>query len=146
MDRNEWMLVWLLRLTAAAMLLAVVPALMPMAWMDWAHRRMGLGPMPDGPVVEYLARSTSAFYAMFGGLLWLVSCDVRRHGVVLRYVAWVGAGFSIFITAVDALAGLPALWTWSEGPLTLLVCVAILVLESRVRRAATAVPPKESQP
>ena len=33
------------------------------------HEAMGLGPFPDAPIVEYLARSVSAYYAMLGGLL-----------------------------------------------------------------------------
>ena len=132
MNRPERWLVSLLRLTALGTMLAVVPLLMPYAWWDWVHRGMGLGPFPDAPVVDYLTRSVCAFYAMFGGLLWVVSRDVRKHAPVIRYVAWVGAAFSVFITAIDALLGLPWYWTWVEGPLTLAACAAILVLLAKL--------------
>ena len=138
MNRPEWYLKWLLRLTALGCAFALVGAFMPLAWMDWSHRRLGLGPLPEGGAVEYLARSTSAFYAMFAGLLWVVSADVRRYAAVVRYVAWVGAAFSVYITIVDYLAGLPWFWTWTEGPLTILVCAAILALEARSRAAEAA--------
>jgi len=132
MNRPERWLAALLRLTALGTMLAVVPLVMPHAWWDWVHREMGLGPFPDTPVVDYLTRSVCAFYAMFGGLLWVVSRDVRRHAAVVRYVAWVGAAFSVFITALDALLALPWYWTWVEGPLTIVVCIAILVLLAKV--------------
>jgi hypothetical protein len=40
----------------------------PLSWMDATHRWLGLGEMPTAPVVEYLARSVSAFYAVLGAL------------------------------------------------------------------------------
>ena len=138
MNRYERMLVWLLRLTAAGTMLAVAPMVMPHAWWDWAHRWMGQGAFPDAPAVDYLTRSVCAFYAMFGGLLWVVSADVRRHERVIRYVAWVGAVFSVFITVVDALLALPWYWTWTEGPLTLVVCAVILILQARTPEGETA--------
>ena len=49
--------------------LAVAVVCMPMSWMGSAHRWLGLGDMPTGPVVEYLTRSLSAFYALFGAVL-----------------------------------------------------------------------------
>lgn len=132
-NRPEHWLVLVLRLTGAACLLAAVPMFMPHAWWNWAHEWLGLGEFPGGPAVDYLTRSVCAFYAMFGGLLLVVSRDVGRHAAVIRYVAWVGAAFSVFITSLDALLGLPWFWTWGEGPATLAVCAAILVLQRSCR-------------
>ena len=42
------------------------------------HADLGLGRLPDAPIVGYLARSTSAFYAIEGGLFWVVSIDLVR--------------------------------------------------------------------
>jgi len=50
-------------------LFALVPVFMPVSWMAGTHRWLGLGEMPTGPIVEYLARSLSAFYALVGALL-----------------------------------------------------------------------------
>ena len=129
MPRTEKLLAILLRLTALGTLSAAVPLFMPLDWMNQSHRQMGLGDLPDSPVVEYLARSTCAFYAMFGGLLWLLAGHVRKYAPVIRYTAAVGAVFSALITAIDYRLGLPPFWTWTEGPLTLLVCLAILALQ-----------------
>lgn len=137
MNRSATILKLLLRLTAAAMIVAVVPAFMPIEWMDRLHRFAGPGPLPQGPAVDYMARTLSAMYAMFGGLLWLMAGDLRRYRAALVYLAIVGAAFSVFVTVVDALLGLPWWWTWGEGPATLAVCLAILVLLPRaVRQAA----------
>jgi hypothetical protein len=47
----------------------------PYSWMNAIHQWLGLGVLPDAPVAGYLARSTSAFYAMLGGLLWVLLFD-----------------------------------------------------------------------
>jgi hypothetical protein len=47
--------------------LAAFCAVMPYAWMNATHQYLGMGVLSDQPVVGYLTRSTSAFYALFGG-------------------------------------------------------------------------------
>jgi hypothetical protein len=134
MNRTQWMLVWLLRLTGVACVGGLVGVVMPAGTMAAAHEWLGLGAYPDAPITDYLARSTSAFYAMFGGLLLVLACDVRKYASVIRYVAWVGAVFSVAITVIDYLLALPWWWTWGEGPATLATCAAILVLQARTRK------------
>jgi len=70
---SEQVLKLFLRLIGSAALLALIFVAAPHAWMDAIHAQMGMGQLPDAPVVGYLARSTSAFYALLGGLLWVVS-------------------------------------------------------------------------
>jgi hypothetical protein len=84
--RERWLKL-LLRVEGAVMLLALVPAVMPTDWLAAAHEWLALGKLPAGVLVEYLARTLSAFYAITGGLLWLVSFDVRRYAAVIGYVA-----------------------------------------------------------
>ncbi len=133
MNGSERILKLLLRLFGAATGLAIFAVFMPLSWMAACHERLGLGAMPAGPVVEYLARSVSAFYAILGGLLLLASSDVRRHAAVIAYVAVVcllgGAG--VFV--LDLLLALPWWWTWGEGPLTVLMGIIILLLQRRVK-------------
>ena len=75
MFRAEDALRWFLRLVGAFSLLALPCALMPFSWMDATHRWLGLGTLPSEPIVAYLARSLSLFYALLGGLLWVASFD-----------------------------------------------------------------------
>ena len=83
---EKWMIV-LLRLTAVVLLTALFPAVMPFAWMDATHQWLGLGKLPDAPIVGYLTRSLSALYAVHGVLVLYLSLDVRRFLPVIRCVA-----------------------------------------------------------
>jgi len=126
-NRFEVLLVWILRLVGSAALLAIVPAVMPLEWMDVIHRRLGLGPLPTGPVVGYLARSTSFFYAMFGGLMWLVSFRPRQHRMVLLYLGSCGLLLGLFLAWFDHQQQLPLWWNVTEGVVNVTVGLAILV-------------------
>src|SRR5262245_27062262 len=57
MTKSEKALVLLLRIVGVPALFALVAVFMPVSWMAATHRWLGLGEMPTGPVVEYLARS-----------------------------------------------------------------------------------------
>lgn len=74
---------FLLRYIGGVSLLAVIAVFMPFSWMDAVHRYLGMGPLPAEPFVGYLARSLSAFYALLGGLLWVLSFDLHRHRAAL---------------------------------------------------------------
>jgi hypothetical protein len=99
--------------------------------MNAIHRLLGMGPLPDAPVVGYLARSTSAFYALLGGLLWLVSFDVARFRPVVLYLGAALVALGLSLTAIDAIEGLPAFWRLAEGPLDVAFGAALLWLGSR---------------
>ena len=85
-NAEQW-LTLLLRVTGGVMCLAAVPVFMPTNWMAACHAWLGLGAYPQQPVVEYLARATSGFYALTGALLALAARDVRRFGPVITVVA-----------------------------------------------------------
>ena len=59
-SRNR-LLRWLLVACGVMTLLALPAVFLPQAAMDAIHRSLGLGPLPEGPIVLYLARSLSAF-------------------------------------------------------------------------------------
>jgi hypothetical protein len=118
----------------AASLTAVFPAAMPMRWMDVVHQTLGLGPMPQGPVVEYLARALSALYAFHGGLLVLAATDIRRYAPIVTYVGFALVAFAGGITAIGLSAGLPLYWVGAEGGTTLTMGVVILLCQRRLRR------------
>ena len=96
---------------------AALCAVMPLRSMDAVHRALGMGPLPNGPIIEYLARSTSAFYALLGALLWICSLDLPRYRPLVRGTgaAFVTLGALLFWT--DFNAGLPWFWKAAEGPI-----------------------------
>ena len=72
--------------------------------------------MPTVPIVGYLARCLSAFYALFGGLCLVVASDLNRY---VRLVQFIGVAFvlmGIAFTGIDLACGMPWWWTLLEGP------------------------------
>jgi len=78
-------LILFLRITGTIAGSAVFCAMLPMPTMDAIHRMLGMGPLPAGPIVEYLARSTAFAYALLGALLWTVSVDIERWVIAHGY-------------------------------------------------------------
>lgn len=134
------LIVVLLRLFGTSGLLAVIFVVAPNAWMRDIHAGLGLGPMADSPVVWYLARSTSAFYAGLGGLFWLLSFDPARHRDVLRYLGAAVCLFGLALFAIDYLEGLPLWWTFWEGPVVTAYGAALFMLSGRLAVERPLVP------
>jgi hypothetical protein len=136
-DRSsELALKLVLRWIGTASLLALPFVFAPYEWMDTIHRALGLGRLPDAPVVGYLARSTSALYALIGGLFWAVSLDLRRHRRILVYLGAAIASFGVALFVVDWWEGLPLPWKLWEGPFVTAVGLAILFLGRCIRSEA----------
>ena len=105
---------------------AALCAVMPLCAMDAVHRALGMGPLPAGPVVEYLARSTSAFYALLGVLLWAISLDLPRYRPLVRGAGVALVALGALLLWTDVKAGLAWFWQAAEGPLDALFGVALL--------------------
>jgi hypothetical protein len=129
---HESLLVAVLRVVGAVSLLALVFVPVPHAWMDVIHRWLGMGVLPDQPIVSYLARSTSFFYALMGGLMWLVSGDVRRHRAVIVYLGAALTALGLVLGIVDWTARMPSFWLWIEAPSDILIGLLLLALGSGV--------------
>ena len=86
MTKSDRALVLLLRIVGVGALFALVAVFMPVSWMAATHRCLGLGEMPTGPVVEYLARSVSAFYALMGALCLVLTTDLERYRPLVRFL------------------------------------------------------------
>lgn len=134
MTGQDRFLRFFLRMIASASLLAVAGVVMPYAWMDAIHGRLGMGQLPSDPIVGYLARSTSAFYALLGGLLWVVSFDPRRHRPALQYLGVAIVVFGGALLAIDLLEGMPGFWSLCEGPVDIALGIVILWLSHRAER------------
>jgi hypothetical protein len=124
----------ILKFIGLAAMLAVVPVFMPHAWMDECHARMGLGTLPEWPIIVYLTRSLSAMYAVHGGLLWLVANDLRRYAPIVTYLGLAFIGFGAASLWIDMRAGLPEFWIASEGPFAILFGLAVLVLQRGLKK------------
>ena len=86
-ETAEKLLVWILRGAGVVCVLAIAPMLMPIAWAQSAHAAIGLGELPEEPIVEYLVRGMSAMCALYGGLLLLLATDVHRYRRVITFQA-----------------------------------------------------------
>ena len=131
MTRQERFFKLFLRIIGSAALLAVVAVVMPYSWMNAIHQQLGMDQLPAEPIVGYLARSTSAFYALLGGLLWVVSFDLHRHKLVLCYLGVAIVIFGAALLIVDLLEGMPLYWSLTEGPINIVFGIVILVLGCR---------------
>jgi hypothetical protein len=116
MTKSDKALVILLRFAGVSALLALIAVFMPVSWMAATHRWLGLGEMPTGPVVEYLARSLSAFYALMGALCLVLAADLERYRPLVRFRGVAFGLMSLVLLGVDLAAGMPWWWSASEGP------------------------------
>jgi len=107
---------------------------MPYAWMNTIHQWLGMGQLPSEPIVGYLARSTSAFYALLGALLWVVSFDLVRHRLILRFLGVAIIVFGVMLLAVDFIEGMPLWWSLWEGPINMAFGTIILISSNRIAR------------
>ncbi len=140
-ERAERWLKLLLRGLGVATGLGILAMIMPTSWIDACYRRVVAEPKEIGPVFLYMARSLSAFYALFGGLLILASFDVRRYAAVIHYLACVCIFASVAVTALDAALGLPWWWTVFEAPPLLPAGILMILLLRTVRKQPITVSP-----
>ncbi len=131
-ERSERTLVWVLRLLGASMLLAVGAIVMPTDWMSSTNDALGLEPFHRAPLTEYLTRSLSALYAYLGAIFLYVSRDVRRYRGLIAFSAKLMAVGGVFFTILDFWAGMPAHWSWTEGPPVVVVACWMVWLAGRV--------------
>jgi hypothetical protein len=107
MTKGDKVLVILFRyLLGIGSLFALIPVFMPVSWMAATHRWLGLGEMPTGPIVEYLARSLSAFYALVGALCLVMASDLDSYRPLVRFFGMCLALLGIVFTGVDLAAGM----------------------------------------
>ena len=72
MNRQR-LLVWLLRLAGAVEILAFTAVVMPRSWMEISNAWLGLGEMPNGPLLMFIIRQASYTYGVHGLSLWLIA-------------------------------------------------------------------------
>ena len=107
-------------------LLALGAVVMPRSWMASTHEWLGLGEFPTAPIVENLARSVSAFYAIFGAVCLVLASDIERYRPLIKFLGAVLVLFGAALIGVDLAAGMPPWWTASEGLSTIVFGVLLL--------------------
>ena len=96
-------------------LCALGAVVLPLRWMAVAHAWLGLGAMPQGPLVGYLARSASVLYALHGALVLFLSFDVRRYWGLITFLAALAVLHGAVMLGIDLAEGMPVWWTAVEG-------------------------------
>ena len=129
----ETALLVVLRYIGTVSLLSLVAVFMPYDWMDRIHRLLGLGALPDEPIVGYLARTLSAFYALLGALLWWLSFDLHRHRGTLIFLGMAFIIFGAIAMWVDLTERMPFIWRIAEAPIVIVFGVVIFALSWQLK-------------
>jgi hypothetical protein len=132
LNTSEIIVVVILRTMGTGGLLAIPAIFFPYSWMNACHELLGLGAMPDAPIVTYLARSLSAFYAIVGAFLIYISWDIRRYRSLVRLWAMIAIAMGLVLFGIDLTSGLPTGWTFFEGPMTLTIGIVLLWCQRRI--------------
>lgn len=109
---------------------ALAAVVMPREWMASMHEAAGLGSLPDAPIVGYLARSSSALYALHGALMLALATDVARFAPIIRLLAWGAIVHGLVIFGIDFAEQMPIWWRIAEGPCFSLTGVVTLVVQN----------------
>jgi hypothetical protein len=133
MAGRERLLVWYVRAYGVLLLLALPFTVVPTRWLAGTYTWLGLGDWPEPALVEYLARSASAIYALVGAMVVVMSFDVDRYRPLVLLLGWVSLPAGVYLFVLDLAIGLPWWWALSEGPIVLLSGAVLLVL---IRRPA----------
>lgn len=136
--RARTCLKWVLLLSGLLTLFALPAVFMPLSWMDSVHRHLGLGPLPQGPIVQYLARSASALYAAFGAMTLVLASDVKRFAPLVTWWGVTAILFGAVLLWIDLSVGMPNHWTWGEGPFVAPLGALVLALQWMARDARAA--------
>jgi hypothetical protein len=127
------LLAWLLYALGGMMSVAFLAVVMPTSSMASIAEWLGVGPLHRSPLTEYLTRSLSAMYGVLGVLHIYLAREVVRYLDVIIVIGWLTVLAGVIMTVVDFAAGMPTLWSWSEGPSTVLAGLAYIALARRAR-------------
>lgn len=107
---------WLLRLSGSATCLACLAIFLPNEWMGSIHYRLGLGELPSGRIVEYMARTLSAMYFAHGLMVLAISTQLPQCWSLVGIVGMVNVMLGTVFLVVDLKCAMPWYWTLGEGP------------------------------
>lgn len=137
-------LIWALRILGAVDLLALIAVVMPLTWMSSINDLCGLGPLPDSRIVGYLARTTSALYALHGAMVLFIAGDVVRYRPLITFLAVAAVVHGVILLGIDLSTGMPFFWTLLEAPS--FAATGFLVLWLQQRKQTVRVTVESSEP
>ena len=130
----ERLLKLILQINGGVMATALVAVFLSHDQMAIIHNKwLGLKEFPKGIIVDYLARSLSAFYAIMGILYLVLARDIRAHATIITFMAWASICFGTASIVINLQLDFPAWWTWGEGPFIILFGTAILWLQRKMK-------------
>src|SRR6188768_960788 len=104
-------LIWALRILGVVDLLALIAVVMPLGWMSSINDLCGLAPLPDSRIVGYLARTTSALYALHGAMVLFIAGDVIRYRPLITFLAVAAVVHGGILLGIDLTTRMPLMWT-----------------------------------
>lgn len=135
---SELTLIWGLRLLGFIDLLALIAVVMPLEWMSRINDLCGLETIPESRIFSYLARTTSALYALHGALVLFISADVNRYRPLITFLAIAAIIHGVILLGIDLAVGMPLIWTLLEAPSFAATGILVLWLQRRKHRTRTA--------
>ena len=129
----ERLLKLILQINGGVMATALIAVFLSHDQMGAIHEWLGLGNFPEGIIVDYLARSLSAFYAIMGILYLVLARDVRAHASVITFMAWASICFGTASIVINLQLDFPAWWTWGEGPFIIVYGGVVLWLQRKIK-------------
>ena len=130
----ERILKLILQINGGVMATALVAVFLSHDQMAIIHNKwLGLGEFPKDAIVDYLARSLSAFYAIMGILYLVLARDIRAHATIITFMAWASICFGTASIVINLQLDFPAWWTWGEGPFIILFGTVILWLQRKLK-------------
>lgn len=134
----ESTLIIILRASGILLVTAFIAVFLPYEMMDKIHQQMGLGHLPQVPILDYLARSVSLFYGIHGVIVLYVSFNLMKYLQFLKLLCYLGLVFGVAMIMIDFNAAMPASWSFAEGPLiislNLVIYFLVKMLESRLKK------------
>jgi hypothetical protein len=118
----------MLRFGGTVLCSAAAAVLLPREVMAAANDWLGLAPLPDAPIVYYLARSTSALYALRGAIYFLAASDPVRYRSLIVLLAVTNVIYGVTLAFIGSTAGMPLWWTGVESPFVIITGLVLLVL------------------
>jgi hypothetical protein len=122
---------WILRLSGTVEILAFFAVAMPRSWMEASHSWLGMGEMPNGPLIMFMIRQASYAYGMHGVSLWLLATDVRRYRLLVLFNAVAYLIAAVVFAVIDYFVGMPLWWTIADAFGCASVGAALLLLDRR---------------
>jgi hypothetical protein len=123
-----------LRFGGTVLCLAAGGMLLPRETMVATNVWLGLEPLVDTPLVLYLARTTSALYALRGLSYFVVASDPMRYRPFIVFIGVTNVAFGVALGAIGVTAGMPPWWTALEAPFVIGTGILLLVLVRWVPR------------